>query len=100
MDDLEGVPVGYQEMDDKALNIKFRKLCHDIVMKVWAAVPQQEVDAVLSGPVQYPKPFSEFMLGLPHAYCICKDGSYLMFQYTFPSNQVNHLGCIYIHIWC
>ena len=34
MDDLEGVPVGYEEMDDEALNIKFRKLCHDIVMKV------------------------------------------------------------------
>ena len=31
MDDLEGVPVGYEEMDDEALNIKFRKLCHDIV---------------------------------------------------------------------
>ena len=31
MDDLEGFPVGYEEMDDEALNIKFRKLCHDIV---------------------------------------------------------------------
>ena len=96
MDDLEAVPVGYEEMDDEALNIKFRKLCHDIVMKVWAAVPQQEVDAVPSVPAQYPKPFSEFMLGLPYAYCICKDGSYLIFQYTFPYNQVNLLGCVYI----
>ena len=34
MDDLEEVPVGYEEMDDESLNIKFRKLCHDIVMKV------------------------------------------------------------------
>ena len=31
MDDLEEVPVGYEEMDDEALNIKFRKLCRDIV---------------------------------------------------------------------
>ena len=68
MDNLEGVPAGYGQMVDEALNLQFRKLCHDIVMKSWAAVPQQEVDAVPSGPAQYPKPFSEFMLGLPYAY--------------------------------
>ena len=68
---VESVPIDDQDKDKRGK--LFRTLCRTIVFHCRSAVPQDEVDAISSYELVFPRMYEPEMMPLRYMYCTCKD---------------------------